>query len=252
MCFMSPFSRDTVNPVTTLQSELEEGHRCPRAGENRQAEHPFPAHWLPFLQLRCRHRRQDRAGGTLAAGLAEPSVVCLKPSIAIDRTTFPESPLTVVSSSPWTPGEYFQGIGKPCLSFCWGLGPVLALWNFALTLVFPGSSCPLFTDLPQQDSQERDCSVSTGKGKQGWSPGYCCWFPHVWEVQGCGAISNSFSTLQPWGVQKDSLSHRGWACGTWGPDHVALDGCISDILPLRCVFSGAKGGHFPRPTSTQV
>lgn len=125
---MFPFYRDTANPVTALQSELEEGHRCPRAGENRQAEHPFPAHQLPFLQLSCRRGRQEQAGGILAAGLAEPSVVCLKPSVPIDRTTFPESPLTVVFHLLCGLLENIsKALGRTCLSFCWGRGPVLAL-----------------------------------------------------------------------------------------------------------------------------
>lgn len=62
--------RDTSDTVTALQGELEEGHRRQRAGENRQVEHPFSAHRLPFLQLSCRHRRREQAGGILAARLA--------------------------------------------------------------------------------------------------------------------------------------------------------------------------------------
>lgn len=215
MCFMFPFSRDTANPVTALQGELEEGHRCPRAGENRQAEHPFQAHRLPFLQLSCRHGRQEQAGGTLAAGLAEPSVVCLKPSAAIDRTTFPESPLTVLFHLLRGLLEKIsKALGRPCLSFCWGRGPVLALWNFALTLAFPGPSCPLFTDLPQKDSRERLFWEYRGRPSRAGAQGTAVDFHMSGRSRGAVPSLIHSALCSPGGVQKDSLSHRA-TVGLW-------------------------------------
>lgn len=183
--------------------------------------------------------------------LALPSpVVCLKPSVAIDRTEFPESPLTVVFHLRGLLENISKALGRPCLSFCWGRGPVLALLELCSNSGVSSIQLSSFHWPSSEGLSGKTVLGTQGKAKQGWGPGYCCWFPHVWEVQGCSAISNSFSTTQCWGAQRDCLSHRGWSCGRWGPDHVAWDGYISDILLLGCFFSGAKGGYFPRPTST--
>ncbi|KAM7157454.1 ankyrin repeat and SOCS box protein 13 isoform 2-T2 [Molossus nigricans] len=152
-------ARDASNPVTTLQSELEEGCWCQRAGENRQAEHPFPAHRLSFLQLSCRPGRREQADGTLAAGLAEPSVVCLKPSVAIDRTTFPKSLLAILFRLLCRLLENIsKALGRPCLSFS---------RNFALTLVFPAIQLSSFTDFPQKDSWETLLEAQGRPGRTG-------------------------------------------------------------------------------------
>lgn len=118
------FSRDTPDPVAALQGEFEEGHRRQRAGENRQVEHPFPAHRLPFLQLSGRVGG-GRSTAALAAGLAQPSSVRLQPAVAVagQRSPSPCRPSHVVISAD--PRGDFQGVGKALPSaaeLCCGSG----------------------------------------------------------------------------------------------------------------------------------
>lgn len=165
---------------------------------------------------------------------------------------FPESPLSVLFHLLHGLLENIsKALGRPRLSFC--CGPVLALWNFALTLAFPGSSCPLFTDLPQKDSQERLFWEHRGRPSRAGAQGTAVDFHKSGRSRGAVPSLIHSALCSPGGFKRTAWATAGGPVGgevltTWPGMDVLVTSCHLDAFVLEPRVGTFQGPPPPRYT----